>query len=265
MKKIYIILLAVVFSGSILAQNVSISANSGDQPDPSAMLDVKSTTKGLLIPRMTATERMAISNPAEGLMVYQTNDVKGFYYFCDAAWQLTGKKYESPVGTIVAFAGSENEIPAGWLLCNGQRLISTDYPELANVIKTYWGNASDDADPNTNFCLPDLRGVFLRGTALGSSFDPDRDSRIELNIGGNTGDKVGSFQYDAFQGHGHSYSTSNGTVDNARPIAGALGSSSDASVYNSIGGPVTYATFGLPKIAIETRPRNANVNYIIKY
>ena len=49
-------------------------------PDASAMLDVKSTTKGLLIPRMTEAQRTAIVNPATGLLVYQQNGSTGFYY-----------------------------------------------------------------------------------------------------------------------------------------------------------------------------------------
>lgn len=49
-------------------------------PDNSAMLEVSSTTKGLLIPRMTSSERSAISNPATGLIVYQTDGTPGFYY-----------------------------------------------------------------------------------------------------------------------------------------------------------------------------------------
>lgn len=49
-------------------------------PDNSAMLEVNSTTKGLLTPRMTAAERTGISNPATGLVVYQTDGTTGFYY-----------------------------------------------------------------------------------------------------------------------------------------------------------------------------------------
>jgi len=45
-----------------------VAANS--DPDPSAMLDVKSTTKGMLVPRMAATERNAIISPAKGLIVF---------------------------------------------------------------------------------------------------------------------------------------------------------------------------------------------------
>ncbi|MCC6599783.1 MAG: hypothetical protein IT223_03820, partial [Crocinitomicaceae bacterium] len=56
---------------SAQSNGVSIN-NSGAVPDPSAILDVSSTTKGALIPRMTQTERNAISNPALGLQVFNT-------------------------------------------------------------------------------------------------------------------------------------------------------------------------------------------------
>jgi len=48
-------------------------------PDASAKLDVTSTTKGLLAPRMTSAQRTAISSPANGLLVFQTDGVSGFY------------------------------------------------------------------------------------------------------------------------------------------------------------------------------------------
>ena len=52
----------------------------GSLPDNSAMLEVKSTTKGLLLPRMTQAQRNAIASPAAGLMIYQTDNTPGFYY-----------------------------------------------------------------------------------------------------------------------------------------------------------------------------------------
>ena len=45
-------------------------------PVPSAALEIKDTTRGLLIPRMTMVQRNAISTPATGLMVYQTDSTK---------------------------------------------------------------------------------------------------------------------------------------------------------------------------------------------
>jgi hypothetical protein len=58
----------------------------GAEPDNSAMLDVSSTQKGILIPRMTEEQRTAIASPAKGLLVYQNDGTEGFYYFNGIAW-----------------------------------------------------------------------------------------------------------------------------------------------------------------------------------
>ncbi len=55
-------------------------------PNASAALDIASTTSGILIPRMTKAERDAISSPATGLMIYQTDNTPGFYYYDGSAW-----------------------------------------------------------------------------------------------------------------------------------------------------------------------------------
>jgi uncharacterized protein (TIGR02145 family) len=59
-------------------------------PAPSAALEVTSSTnnKGILIPRVTATQKNAIASPAEGLLVYQTTAPIGFYYYTGGAWKL---------------------------------------------------------------------------------------------------------------------------------------------------------------------------------
>ena len=60
-------------AGAISYAQVGISNDNSD-PDPSAMLDVKSTSKGILVPRMTIAERNAISSPASGLLVFCTDN-----------------------------------------------------------------------------------------------------------------------------------------------------------------------------------------------
>ena len=91
MKKIFL-LLFVAFWMNIHAQ-VAVNTD-GSAPDASAMLDVKSTVKGLLAPRMTLVQRTAIVNPATGLMIYQTDGIKGMYYNSGTpavpAWALVG-------------------------------------------------------------------------------------------------------------------------------------------------------------------------------
>lgn len=61
------------------SQNVAIT-NTGTPPDISAALDVQSISKGFLVPRMTLAQRIAISTPATGLLVYQTDGTAGFFY-----------------------------------------------------------------------------------------------------------------------------------------------------------------------------------------
>jgi microcystin-dependent protein len=71
-----------------LTMNAQVAVNVDQSgPDPSAMLDISSTTQGLLAPRMTADQRTAIAGPATGLLVYQTDLQKGFYVFTDGAWK----------------------------------------------------------------------------------------------------------------------------------------------------------------------------------
>lgn len=61
------------------SQSVAINTD-GSQPDNSALLDLKSDSKGLLLPRMTMQQRISIPSPATGLLVYQTEAPEGFYY-----------------------------------------------------------------------------------------------------------------------------------------------------------------------------------------
>ncbi len=68
----------------IIAQGVSINEN-GANPDGSAMLDIQSNSKGLLIPRVNFVEMFSISSPAVGLLVYCTTD-NNFYFYNGGTW-----------------------------------------------------------------------------------------------------------------------------------------------------------------------------------
>jgi trimeric autotransporter adhesin len=65
-------------------QSLSINTD-GSTAHNSAMLDIKSTSKGLLIPRLTTVQKLAIATPAEGLKVYDTN-TKTFWFYNGTAW-----------------------------------------------------------------------------------------------------------------------------------------------------------------------------------
>ena len=72
----------VLFASLTLNAQVGIGTTN---PDASSLFEVQSTTKGLLTPRMTTAQRTAISSPANGLLVYDT-DESAFYYYEAAAW-----------------------------------------------------------------------------------------------------------------------------------------------------------------------------------
>lgn len=55
-------------------------------PHSSAILHLESTTRGLLIPRLTMDQRDAIASPVAGLMVFQTDNTPGFYYYNGTSW-----------------------------------------------------------------------------------------------------------------------------------------------------------------------------------
>lgn len=84
----------VLAAGAAQAQGVGINTT-GAPADTSAILDVSSTAKGLLPPRMTALQRAAIVLPATGLLVYQTDGAAGLYYNTGAPeapdWRQVGE------------------------------------------------------------------------------------------------------------------------------------------------------------------------------
>lgn len=82
LKITIILLIALTSFNSLVVAQVGIGTLS---PDASAMLEVNSTEKGMLAPRMTSAQRIAISNPAKGLLVFDT-DINVFYFYDGTNW-----------------------------------------------------------------------------------------------------------------------------------------------------------------------------------
>lgn len=83
----YCFILVVIHSFFVMPSygQTSVSDDSGYVGEASAVLDVNSTTKGMLIPRLSETQRLAITGLVEGLFVYDT-DLKRFYYYNGSDW-----------------------------------------------------------------------------------------------------------------------------------------------------------------------------------
>ena len=115
-------LISALFLLTVISTHAQVGINTdGTVPDNSAMLDVKSTDKGVLLPRMTMAQRNAIANPANGLMIYQTDNTPGFYYNSGTAaspvwvmtgtgsgWGLTGN---SGTSAATNFIGTTDNVP----------------------------------------------------------------------------------------------------------------------------------------------------------
>ena len=172
-----------------------------------------------------------------------------------------------PAGLVSPFAG--DSIPTGWLLCDGTEISRTEFANLYDVIGVCWGIG----DGSTTFNLPDLRGLFLRGVSGNSGNDEDADSRIVLHDnGGNTGNNVGSYQGDAIR-------NITGTITPVRGEQGLPSVHTTSGAFESTnsganGGKETEwrgastvsfdASLVVP-VGSDNRPKNAYVNYIIKY
>jgi len=170
-----------------------------------------------------------------------TSDVNG-----NASWQPV-----LPAGVIMPFGGVVGVSPNGWLICDGTAVSRTTYANLFAMIGTNYGAG----DGTTTFNLPDFRGQFLRGTDNGVGNDPDAATRTASNIGGNAGDAVGSLQGDEIISHNH--------TEKYRLAVSHVYEWSSNQSFNISGGLTTTNTGSTG--GSETRPKNVNVNFIIKY
>ncbi|KAA9332381.1 hypothetical protein F0P96_12980 [Hymenobacter busanensis] len=92
MKQLYFSLVATLLAAAAQAQSVGIGTST---PDPTAALDIQATGKGLLIPRLDSASRAGIGSPPDGLMVFQTDGRKGFWYAVGGQWVYIPDKTKS--------------------------------------------------------------------------------------------------------------------------------------------------------------------------
>ena len=113
------LLMVCFFAATGFAQDTVAINGSGAQPDGSAMLDITSTHKGLLIPRMTSTQRDAISNPAEGLQIINTT-TKCIEIFFSPSWQQVFCGCNPPDAPVAASSnGNLTDIDWNWNSVSG--------------------------------------------------------------------------------------------------------------------------------------------------
>ncbi|MDV5142733.1 phage tail protein [Chimaeribacter arupi] len=149
-----------------------------------------------------------------------------------------------PVGVPLPWPGAVP--PAGWLSCDGAAFDKAHFPQLAQ------------AYPSGK--LPDLRGEFIRGWDNGRGVDHGR--------------AVLSWQADAFQGHkrdlkrvsGASNAILHGVINFASGATPNVGTASAEGQGDSwiTANYMAEGSYGIPRVAAETRPRNISFNYIVR-
>jgi len=98
MKKQFLFAAALFFATAALLAQTNTFPTTGSAgigtttPVSSAILEMSSTTQGMLTPRMTKAQRDAIPTPATGLLIYQTNSSPGFYFFNGSGWTAVASK-----------------------------------------------------------------------------------------------------------------------------------------------------------------------------
>jgi hypothetical protein len=86
-----------VASSTLTNSNNQIGIGGSSVPS-SAVLQVQSTSQGVLLPSMSSTQRLAITSPAMGLLVFQNTAPVGFFYFDGSIWQQLGVASSSTTG-----------------------------------------------------------------------------------------------------------------------------------------------------------------------
>ena len=95
MKKLNRPLWILVFLACITSITAQVAVTpDGSAPHASAMLDVKSTDKGILVPRMSSVQRTAVASPAQGLLVYDLT-TESFWFYTGATWEELISGYTS--------------------------------------------------------------------------------------------------------------------------------------------------------------------------
>ena len=106
LKLISASMVILYFTSLTYAQNTFPSSGSvgigTTTPNAAAILDVTSTTQGVLIPRMTSTQKNAIVSPPTGLLIFQTNSTSGLYFYNGSAWTAVAKGANKSLSNLSA-------------------------------------------------------------------------------------------------------------------------------------------------------------------
>jgi len=171
----HIFLLGFIFCKITIGLNAQTGIGT-TTPHASAKLDVTSSDKGFLPPRMTSAQRTAISSPAAGLMVYQTDGTSGLYYYNGTAWIYIINSTTNVVSVVNGGTGTSTSTGTGSVVLNTSPTLIT--PALGTPSSATLTNASG---------LPIASGVSGLGTGVASFLATPTSSNLASAISDETG------------------------------------------------------------------------------
>lgn len=161
---------------------------------------------------------------------------------------------QTPVGAIMAFAGTQSNTPDGWLICDGSYVLAEQYVQLYLILGDAYG-ALLIQDGATLFPLPNLKQRFPMGAAnaasVGATGGSAQVSLSESNLPSHThtgtsnasGDHTHSGTTNTTGSHTHSSSASSASASSGGLLAGNVGGNVTATGFDSTGGePNIYNT-----------------------
>lgn len=188
----------LIYGANVYNANGNIGIGNGNPiPNASAVLDVTSTTAGLLMPRMTMAQRDVIATPATSLMIYQTDNTPGYYYYDGTSWvSLSGAKSINDLTDGKTNSGPDISVYLGnlaGLSATGNANVGVGNGSLFQASgenNTAFGSASGSAVTtgiNNVFLGKTTGGSVTTGSSnilIGADVDPTTiTSSNELNIG----------------------------------------------------------------------------------
>lgn len=154
-----------------------------------------------------------------------------------------------PPGTVMFYTSAA--APPGYLLCEGQSVYITDYPDLYAIV----GNKFKYTKPSYGgqFYVPDMRGLFVRGTG----------SNGIMPVVGPT--SIGTLQESSVQEHSHTYYRPQDSINCTEAPFTDYHSVWDNITSESKTSTMIYNSNNVEIGSAETRPYNISLNFIIKY
>lgn len=198
MKNLFLSLSALLllqFAGKAQTNTFPTTGSAGIgtlTPNTSSVIDMASTTQGMLAPRMNKTQRDAIATPATGLLIYQTNATPGFYFYDGSGWKpISTKGATTALNNLTTTSINQSLLP------NADNTIDLGSPSLrwneiyVNSVKFLDGTTQSTAATGGGSYTAGT-GISIAGSVISNTGDTDASNDVTTTTN-HSGDITGVY------------------------------------------------------------------------